>query len=79
MAKIFIPKNLPSKAIIVIGNEGKGIREKAEKIIETKSIFRHFRKTAIVAESLNAAVATGIICSEFRRQSCSIIQNENLT
>ncbi len=54
---------LEKKAVLVIGNEGKGISEAIKPLI-TKPIFipRHGD-----AESLNAAMATGIILAEYRR------------
>lgn len=54
---------LPQKAILVIGNEGKGISE---------AILPHISHPITIprfggAESLNAAVATAIICDGFAR------------
>jgi len=63
-------KQLPSKGLIVIGNESKGISEELQQLItERISIpsFSHFSQNGGEAESLNAAIATAIICSEFRR------------
>ncbi len=62
-------EELPSKAIIVIGNEGQGIREKTEQNVSGRISIPGFSQNSSVAESLNAAVAAGIICSEFKRQS----------
>jgi len=51
-------------ALLIIGNEGKGIREEYIPLInQAISIPRH---TEGGAESLNAAVATGIICAAMR-------------
>jgi TrmH family RNA methyltransferase len=51
-------------ALLIIGNEGKGIREEYISLIDQAiSIPRH---TEGGAESLNAAVATGIICAAMR-------------
>lgn len=65
-------KQLPAKGLIVIGNESKGISEGLREMITDKiSIpsFSHIKKGADgEAESLNAAIATAIICSEFRRK-----------
>lgn len=47
------------KGIIVIGNEGKGVREEIIQLAKYKISIAGKGKT----ESLNAAVATGIICS----------------
>lgn len=57
---------LPSKAILVFGNEANGISEKIEKLIQQRISIPRFgaiQKT----ESLNVATATAIILSEFKR------------
>lgn len=64
-------KQLPSSGFIVIGNESKGISGKLLPYITDKiSIpsFSHYKTVSGEAESLNAAIATSIICSEFRRR-----------
>jgi len=61
-------EELPLKVLLVIGNEGKGISESVEKSIEYKITIPGFSRKNEGAESLNAAVATGIICAEFKRQ-----------
>jgi len=60
-------ENLPARALLVIGNEGNGIRESVEEKIARKITIPRFTQN-IGAESLNAAIATGIICAEFKRQ-----------
>lgn len=65
-------KPLASKGLIVIGNESNGISEELKSLITDKiSIpsFSHHKQSAGEAESLNAAIATAVICSEFRRTS----------
>ena len=64
-------QKLPSSALLVIGNEGNGIRATVEKEIENKITIPRFTGQNKGAESLNAAVATGIICAEFKRQQIS--------
>jgi RNA methyltransferase, TrmH family len=64
-------KQLPSSGFIVIGNESKGISENVLPFITDKITipsFSHFKTNGGEAESLNAAIATSIICSEFRRR-----------
>lgn len=76
-------EKLSSEGLIVIGNESRGISEEVQKLITDKiSIpsFSHYKSgggppermdssiRAGEAESLNAAIATSIICSEFRRR-----------
>jgi TrmH family RNA methyltransferase len=58
---------LPEAGILVIGNEGSGIRPETERFISQKITIPSFAANG--AESLNAAVATAIACSEFRRSS----------
>ena len=64
-------EELSSEGLIVIGNESRGISEEVQKLITDKiSIpsFSHYKSGGGEAESLNAAIATSIICSEFRRR-----------
>lgn len=61
-------ENLPPRALLVVGNEGNGIRESVGKTIENKITIPSFARGNTGAESLNAAIATGIICAEFKRQ-----------
>lgn len=51
----------PREAIIIIGNESKGISREVAELVHTKITIPQKGK----AESLNAAVATGIILSRF--------------
>lgn len=52
-------------AVIVIGNESKGISEQSLNLLTSKVGIPFFSKGT---DSLNASVATGIILSEFRRK-----------
>lgn len=60
-------KKLSSNGVIVMGNEGSGISPKVEKLINERLFIPHGvgRSTA---ESLNVAIATAIVCSEFKRE-----------
>ena len=62
-------ENLDKNALVILGNEGKGIRSEIEKLINRKISIPSFSSMETRAESLNVAVAAGIICSEFRRKS----------
>lgn len=62
-------QKLPKKALLVMGNEGKGIRPTVETFISEKLMIPGFADNSAGAESLNVAVATGIICAEFKRQN----------
>lgn len=59
--------NFPDNVLLIVGNEGQGIRSMNEKYIQQKINIPEFRKSR-GAESINVAVATGIICSEIKRQ-----------
>ncbi len=60
---------LSHKGIIIIGNEGQGISEELFPYITKKISIPTFNKEGKNTESLNAAVANAIICSEFKRRS----------
>lgn len=62
-------KPLASSGIIVMGNEGNGIRENVEEVITDRLFIPPYPIGRETSESLNVAVATAIICSEFRRQN----------
>ncbi len=56
-------QDLPATGIIAIGNEGAGLSKELESILSHKLTIPKYGG----AESLNAAVATGIICALFRK------------
>lgn len=56
---------LTKNGIVIIGNEGKGISEEVSKLVERKLLIPPMNPET--SESLNAAIATAIVCSEFRR------------
>jgi len=64
-------KTLDEKAIIVIGNESRGISNAILPYISEKLLIPSYPigDSNSKAESLNASVATAIICSEFRRKT----------
>lgn len=61
---------LPSSGIIVIGNESAGISEEISSFITRRIHIPLFADPAAPSrpESLNAAIATAVVCSEFRRR-----------
>jgi len=61
--------NLNSTGIIIMGNEGKGISPEIEKLVTQKIHIPTFAKDRSIVESLNVAMATAIVCSEFRRRN----------
>lgn len=69
-------ENLPENALVVLGNEGRGIRDEIALTISHKLNIPAFGQKEEKAESLNVAVTSGIICSEFARRKM-IIRNES--
>lgn len=64
-------EKLVEEGLIVIGNESRGISDSVKPFISKKLTipsFSHYKSGKGEAESLNAAIATAIICSEFRRR-----------
>lgn len=59
-------QELPENAVLVIGNEANGISTLVEKYIQKRICIPRFGKLQ-VTESLNAATATAILLSEFKR------------
>jgi TrmH family RNA methyltransferase len=57
---------------LVIGNESNGISAEIEKLINKKISIPSGNKTGKHAESLNASIATAIICSEINRQKSQL-------
>lgn len=58
---------LSENGLIVMGNEGKGISDKLRPYISRELHIPSFPAERETSESLNVAIATAIICSEFRR------------
>jgi len=61
-------ENLSVAGLIVMGNEGNGISRPVEKYITRKLFIPNYPPRSESTESLNVAVATAIVCSEFRRK-----------
>lgn len=61
-------ENIQANGIIVMGNEGNGIRPEIEKLVSHKLYIPNYPSERATSESLNVAIATAIICSEFRRR-----------
>lgn len=58
---------LPQSAVIVMGNEGKGISAEVKAVVKRRLLIPCFNTSADCPDSLNVAIATAIACSEFRR------------
>jgi TrmH family RNA methyltransferase len=61
-------QEITANGIIVMGNEGNGIRPEIEKLITKKLYIPNYPLGNPTSESLNVAIATAIICAEFRRR-----------
>lgn len=61
-------RQLAQEGIIVMGNEGNGISQPIRRLLTHRLLIPKMRPGA---ESLNVAIATAIVCSEFRRQTFS--------
>ncbi|WP_315403670.1 RNA methyltransferase [Hoylesella saccharolytica] len=61
-------QQLSAAGIIVMGNEGNGISAPIRKKITRRLLVPNFPEGKTSAESLNVAVATAVVCAEFRRQ-----------
>lgn len=61
-------EELSQQGIIVMGNEGNGISQPVAKLVNRRLYVPNYPKGSLTTESLNVAVATGIVCAEFRRR-----------
>lgn len=64
-------QQLATNGLIVMGNEGNGIGDEVGKLINRKLLIPNFPAERETSESLNVAIATAIVCAEFRRQAAS--------
>lgn len=60
-------KALSHNGIIIMGNEGNGISADVERLVTDKLYIPSFPPERETSESLNVAIATAIVCAEFRR------------
>lgn len=60
---------LTANGLIVMGNEGNGIGKEVETLINRKLYIPNYPQGKETSESLNVAIATAVICAEFRRQA----------
>jgi len=62
---------LSSKAVIVMGNESKGISDEVAQHINRRLLIPSYSSVGATSESLNVATAAAIVCAEFRRNDVS--------
>lgn len=61
-------KTLSERGVIVMGNEGNGISAEVEKHVTERLYIPNYPEGRETSESLNVAIATAIVCAEFRRR-----------
>jgi TrmH family RNA methyltransferase len=60
--------DLTANGLIVMGNEGKGISDESAMFISRRINIPSYPPGIVTSESLNVAIATSVICAEFRRR-----------
>ena len=63
-------QELSENGLIVMGNEGNGISAQIAQKINRK--LPNYPQGSETSESLNVAVATAIVCAEFRRKASTL-------
>lgn len=61
-------EELSPHGLIVMGNEGNGIGKEVSALVNKRLYIPNYPPQRETSESLNVAMATGIICAEFRRR-----------
>ncbi len=62
-------QSLSPHGLIIMGNEGNGISAEMENLINRRLYIPNYPSGRDTSESLNVAIATAIVCAEFRRQA----------
>lgn len=62
-------QELTPNGLIVMGNEGNGISPAIKKLINRRLLIPSYPIGRPTADSLNVAIATAIVCNEFRRSN----------
>lgn len=60
-------KQLKLHGVIVMGNEGNGISSDVEPFVDERLFIPNYPQGRATSESLNVAIATAVVCAEFRR------------
>ncbi|MCM1312825.1 MAG: RNA methyltransferase [Bacteroides sp.] len=61
-------ESLEQHGLIVMGNEGKGVSDEVASLVTNRLYIPNYPTDRQTSESLNVAIATAIICAEFRRR-----------
>ena len=59
---------ISAKGAILMGNESRGLSEPVRELLDTELLIPSTGETGAGLDSLNVAMATGILCYEFRRR-----------
>lgn len=59
---------LSNHGLIIMGNEGNGISPEIEKLVNRRLYIPNYPPGRETTESLNVAIATSVVCAEFRRR-----------
>ena len=62
-------KTLKNHGIIIMGNEGKGVSPSVSSFVSDHLFIPNYPAGRATSESLNVAIATSIVCAEFRRRA----------
>lgn len=60
---------LSENGLIVMGNEGNGISQSVSSLINHRLFIPNYPEGCATSESLNVAIATAVVCAEFRRRA----------
>lgn len=61
-------RSLTKNGLLIMGNEGNGVRPEIASLADERLYIPNYPQGRETAESLNVAIATAILCSEFRRR-----------
>ena len=61
-------ETLSVNGLIIMGNEGKGVSPEVSKLVNKRLYVPNYPSERVTSESLNVAVATAVVCAEFRRR-----------
>lgn len=65
---IIYNKELKQRGLIIMGNEGHGVSDEIAALVTERLYIPNYPQDSISGESLNVAIATAIVCNEFRRR-----------
>ena len=67
--EVMYEKELKGHGLLVMGNEGKGVSPEVARLINERLFIPAWPANRETSESLNVAIATAIVCAEFRRRN----------